>query len=70
MQDQTHKLWQVPGGKPLLLSEESAPDDVKVMWLLVGGPIYLQGLRLHWNHQVEKAAAEFSYCEQFCRCGD
>ena len=27
MQDQVHKLRQVPGAKPLLLSEESAPEE-------------------------------------------
>ena len=27
MHDQAHKLRQVPGAKPLLLSEESAPED-------------------------------------------
>ena len=27
MQDQAHKLRQVPGAKPVLLSEESAPEE-------------------------------------------
>lgn len=49
MQDQSHKLRQVPGAKPLLLSEESAPEEGD---MAVGGWTHvLPALRLCWNPQ-------------------